>query len=83
MNPAHAHSVDLDVLKLEADLFKALNDYREVFEEYIDRYPLIDICPSNKDIVRSYYNGLKTLQEGMDLVLKAFSEVCQLKRVAV
>jgi len=83
VNPAYAHSVDLDLLKLEADLFKALNDYREVFEEYVDRYPFIDISSSNKDIVRSYYGGLKTLHEGMELVLKAFAELCELKRVAV
>lgn len=76
-------AVDLALLELEADLFKALNDYRDVFIEYVDRYPLIDIHPVNRDIVKKYYDGLNTLNEGMQCVLKAFAELCELKRVAV
>lgn len=76
-------AIDLDILTLEADLFKTLNDYREVFDQYVDRYPLIDISQHNKDIVKSYYNGLQSLSEGMELVIKAFAELCKLKQVAV
>lgn len=76
-------AIDLDILTLEADLFKTLNDYREVFDQYVDRYPLIDILQHNKDIVKSYYNGLQSLSEGMELVIKAFAELCKLKQVSV
>lgn len=83
INPTKAYQFDMDVLQLEADLFKALNDYREVFDQYVDRYPLVEINSSNTEIVKSYHNGLKNLNEGMQLVLKAFEELCSLKRVAV
>lgn len=83
INFTKAYQFDMNVLQLEADLYKALNDYREVFDQYVDRYPLVEINPSNTEIVKSYHNGLKNLNEGMQLVLKAFEELCSLKRVAV
>jgi len=82
-NQQVAHEIDLVVLKLEADLYKALNDYREVFDQFVERYPYVDITASNTSTVQSYYSGLKSISEGMDLLLRAYEELCALKKVAV
>lgn len=77
------HQINMAILELEADLFKSLNDYREVFDQYVERYPLVDVSPKNQDVVKSYYNGLQNLTEGMTLILNAFKELCYLKQVNV
>jgi hypothetical protein len=81
MFPTHNYS--MNILELEADLYKSLNEYKEVFDGYIERYPLVDITPQNQDIVDSYYRGLRSLTEGMNLILKAFKELCSLKQVDI
>jgi hypothetical protein len=73
--------MDLEVLQLEADLFDAMNFYKDTFDMYLDKFPTLEISADNQEAVINFMSGFKTLTEGLQLMQQSMVALCQLKSV--
>lgn len=78
-NPTH--EIDMAILQLEADLYKTLNSYKELFDEYANAFPILEISLENQYQVQKYSSGLKSMVEGIQYLHKSFEALCELKLV--
>jgi hypothetical protein len=69
------------ILELEADLYKTLNSYKELFDEYADAFSTLEISTENQYRVQKYSSGLKSMVEGLQYLQKSFDSLCELKLV--
>ena len=74
---------DLDIMKLDADIFSGLNEFKLVLEEYINSYPLMSIEPNNQDRVQAFYQCFYKLSLGIAGLVEAYRQLCYSKDVVV
>jgi hypothetical protein len=76
-------SMDLKIMKLDADIYSGLNDFKAVLEEYINSYLLISVEPNNQDRVQAFYEGFYKLSLGIAGLVEAYRQLCYCKDVVV
>jgi len=74
---------DLKMMEIQGDLYTALNDYQETFDQYVDKFPTLDINFQNSVNVNHYIQGLQSLIEGMILIKQALKAVCIINSVSI
>ena len=75
--------LDLEIMSLEADMLKTLEDYQNLLSEFADAYSRIVITPDNPASAQSYYNGFYSFYKGIEHILEGFLLVCKLKNVEI
>lgn len=74
---------DLKVMELQVDLYTVLNKCKETFDQYVDRFPILEINSQNSDNVSHYIQGLQSLIEGMILIKQTLKAICMINNITL